>query len=62
MIPSLSRDRDEKTNSSSPFTVHRSLFHADQGAGIFQSFFNGTPVFRPASFAHAGLKTGVPSG
>jgi hypothetical protein len=21
---------------------------------------NGTPVFRPASFAHAGLKTGVP--
>jgi hypothetical protein len=25
-------------------------------------FPDGTPVFRPASFAHAGLKTGVPSG
>jgi hypothetical protein len=23
--------------------------------------WNGTPVFRPASFARAGLKTGVPS-
>jgi hypothetical protein len=43
-----------KPDYSFAITVHGSPF-------IVYRFRDGTPVFRPASFAHAGLKTGVPS-